>query len=153
MTWKWNRIQRSLYEGSMFGKSPLFFAVWTYVLGHMAPFDAGTGERDMRVELNPTLISYVFGGPPETTPQKVLDVILELCAPDPATRSPDHEGRRLLPVGTQPHLGPVTYIVVNGAKYSELRANDTRREQVREAVRRHRAKKQSKRHVDTEAKS
>jgi hypothetical protein len=54
-----------------------------------------------------------------------------LTAPDPESKSPDHEGRRLLPIPGGWHL-------VNHAKYRSNRDPEKRREQNREAKRRQR---------------
>ena len=116
-----------MYYGSMHGKPPLFFAVWGYILGHMQP--TGTDERVMSVELNPELMSSVFGGREVSPPAEILKVIEELCSPDPRSRTQIHEGRRLLTTDREPGLGPCTYIVVNEAadlgQCSKLEAGET----------------------------
>lgn len=117
----------SMYEGSMIGKGACFFAVWGYVISHMVP-DKTVGTQ---VELNPKLIGFVLGEPEEV----VSNAITEMCDPDPQSRTPDQEGRKLVKVGEY------AYQVVNGAKYRLIRDEETRREQNREAKRRQRARK------------
>jgi len=63
--------------------------------------------------------------------EKALEVFQE---PDPYSRDPDHEGRRIKPVDRG-------YQLLNYCKVRTIRDAERRREQVREAVRRHRARK------------
>lgn len=67
-------------------------------------------------------------------PLGVVTEALELFqSPDPNSRTPDDDGRRLARVDGG-------YVLLNHAKYREAQDKDARREQVREAVRRHREK-------------
>lgn len=117
----------SMYEGSMVGAGAVVFAVMGYVIANAKP-DKTIG---MQVELNPKLLSFILG----ESQQAIEKAIDKLCAPDPNSRSPEKEGRRLIKVGT------FSYEVVNGAKYRAIRDEDARRRQNREAQARYRAKK------------
>jgi hypothetical protein len=116
----------SKYTGSMVGKGFASFALLDYVIANMKP-DATVG---FQVDLNSKILSTVFGEPEES----VVRAIEFLCAPDPESRTPDEEGRRLVKVGT------FSYRVVNGVKYDKIRNEEDRREQNRLAQQRHREK-------------
>ena len=121
-----------MYTGSMFGKSALVYAVWGYVLANQRPDKRAGGL--FFVELNPLLLGPMFA----TTPEAVLSALSTLCAPDPVSRTPDEDGRRLVPVHSIV-CGPAVYRVVNGKKYAELRDEDDRREYLRLAKQKQRA--------------
>lgn len=110
-----NRIYESMFEGSMVGKGALAFATWSYVLARMKP-DRKQGE--FYAELNPALISRIFGG---CTEQEVSDVIAEFTKPDEASRTTVSDGRKLI------KEGQFLYRVVNGVKYNALRSYEQRR--------------------------
>ena len=116
----------SKYTGSMVGKGFASFALLDYVIANMKP-DKTVG---FQVDLNSTILATVFGEPEE----RVIQAIEFLCAPDPKTRTPGDEGRRLVKVGT------FSYRVVNGVKYDKIRNEEDRREQNRLAQQRHRDK-------------
>lgn len=121
----YGKIFESLYEGSMIGGGASLFAVWGYVIAKMKP-DKEVGAQ---VDLNPQLLAFVLG----ETLSEVERVIEVLCSPDPKSRTPDEEGRRLI------QIGQYTYRVVNGAKYMNIRNAEERREYFREAKRKERA--------------
>jgi hypothetical protein len=104
-----NKLHASLYEGSMIGAGAMVFAVWGYVIARM--------DSEYTVELNPKLMAFTLG----ETEESVNRAIAYLCAPDPNSRSQEQGGRRLLPIEA------LNYHVVNGAKYQELREQDSRR--------------------------
>ena len=116
----------SKYTGSMVGKGFASFALLDYVIANMKP-DKTVG---FKVDLNSTILATVFGEPEE----RVVAAIEFLCSPDPKTRTPGDEGRRLVKVGT------FSYRVVNGVKYDKIRNEEDRREQNRLAQQRHRDK-------------
>ena len=64
------------------------------------------------------------------------DALRRLSSPDKHSRTKDHEGRRIEPCDGGWHL-------LNYIKYRNLRDDENRRQQVREAVRRHRQKQQA----------
>lgn len=118
-----------MYEGSMVGAGPVVFAVMGYVIAKQVP-DRTVGSQ---VELNPKLLAYILGA----EQGQVEEAIEKLCAPDPDSRSPEHEGRRLI------KIGQFAYQVVNGQKYRWMMDEEKRRLQNREAKARERARKKS----------
>lgn len=121
----YGRAFESMYTGSMCGAGPEIFAVWGYVIAHCKGGD---------VELNPIILATVIG----MTVDSVKTAISKLCAPDPDSRNPDEEGRRLV------HEGGVLYRVVSHDRYSEIRREEDRRRQNREAQRRFRLSAETK---------
>jgi hypothetical protein len=117
----------SLYEGSMVGAGSHVFAVWNYAITKQV-FDRAAGQ--MVVRLNPALLAAIIGD----TERRMQEAIDFLCAPDPRTSTPGHDGRRLIQLGT------FDYQMVNGAKYQALRSEEDRRTQNRDAQRRFRGK-------------
>jgi hypothetical protein len=97
----YGRHFRSMYTGSMVGMGTDVFAVWGYVIAHV---------RDGVVELNPRLLAGIFG----STREAMVKALSDLCAPDPESRNPDQEGRRLI------HEQAYMYRVVSAEKYLEL---------------------------------
>ena len=65
--------------------------------------------------------------------EKGRAAIVTLSAPDADSGSQEYEGRRIECV-------PGGFLILNYKKYRDLKDAETRREQVREAVKRHRAK-------------
>lgn len=117
----------SMYTGSMVGSGALTFAVMGYVIANMKP-DKDVGAQ---VELNPKIMATIFG----EQEQEVRDTIGVLCAPDAESRSKEEEGRRLVKVGQ------FDYRVVNGAKYTAIRDEESRREYNRTKKQEERKKK------------
>lgn len=64
------------------------------------------------------------------------DALERLASPDPYSRTKDHEGRRIEGIDGG-------WMLLNYAKYREMRDSDDRRRQVREAVQRHREKEKN----------
>ncbi len=104
----------AMYSGSMVGSGAVVFAVWGYVIAHLR-------HSDNSVELNPRIVATILGEPVE----KIEEAIERLCSPDKHSRSPEHEGRRLV------LEAPFLYHVVNAAKYNSLKDEDARREYMR----------------------
>jgi hypothetical protein len=94
-----------MYTGSMVGSGAMTFAVMGYCLAN-ARIDEGS-----ELDLNPPLLAATFGEPIK----KVVSAIEYLQSPDPCSRTPDHEGRRIVHVGP----GPFRYKVVNLQKYRD----------------------------------
>lgn len=111
-----------MYEGSMFGAGPHAFAVMGYIIAK---------TRAARVELNPKLLAAIIGSPES----EIIKAIEYLCAPDPNSRSQDHEGRRLI------REGQFQYFVTGWERYRAMRNEDARREQNRRAQAKHRLKR------------
>jgi hypothetical protein len=120
----------SMYTGSMIGAGFGPYAVMGYVISNQQP-DKTVG---FQVELNPKLLAAIFGEE-ESTVEKAIEF---LCNPDPKSRTPAEEGRRLV------RLGQFAYRVVNGIAYAHLRNEEQRREQNRAAQERWRKKKKPK---------
>lgn len=114
----------------MIGAGPVPFALMPYVISNAKP----DKELGGWIELNPVLLSTIFGASVE----EIEKGIEFLCAPDPKSRTPDEEGRRLV------KLGPFDYRVVNFVKYRGIRDEEDRREQNRLAQERWRAKQAAK---------
>ncbi len=68
----------------------------------------------------------------------VRRAIEQLESPDNRSRSPDYNGARIIKLDGHRDWG---WIIVNYQKYRNIKNEDKRKEQVREAVRRHREKK------------
>ncbi len=114
------KIFGSVFTGSMYGSGPTVFAVWAYVIATARP--PGT------CELNPRLLADCIG----CSVDDVRKAIEYLCAPDPNSRNPEHEGRRLL------HIEAYTYQVVSWQKYRDMRDDESRRAYQREWIARKR---------------
>ena len=120
----------STFKGSMFGAGPDVFAVWAYTIAHVV---------DSRVELNPAFVAAVLG----TTPDRVQAAIDYLCQPDPSSRNPEHEGRRLI------REGQFQYFVVSHELYKRIRNEDERRDYNAQKQRESRARRKDvKPHVN-----
>lgn len=101
-------VYASTFDGSMYGTSPVVFAVWMYVIAH------GFGGE---VALHPRKLADTFG----TTVADVEAAIRLHCAPDADSRSDADDGRRLR------HIGGVRYEVVNHELYKNARALEEKR--------------------------
>lgn len=124
----YGKIFASLFTGSMYGRPPLVFAVWSYAIAHMRP---RRSDGECYVEVNPALLSGVFA----STADEVLAALAELESPDPASRTPEDGGARLVLVGEWRGPGPMQYRVVNGARYRAIRDEEERRAYLTEAKR------------------
>lgn len=116
----------STYTGSMMGSGAMIFAVWGYVIAHLK-LDRKIGAQ---VELNPKLMAVLIG----EAESDIEGAIRFLCAADSKSRSKGKGGRRLV------KIGEYDYQVVNGKKYHDIRNQEDRRIQNREAKRRERSK-------------
>lgn len=108
----------------MCGAGADVFAVWGYIISHTV---------SSTVELNPKLIAFTIG----MTPERVQAAIDYLCAPDPSSRTPDEEGRRLIKEGT------FQYFVVTHEKHRAMRDEESRRENNRTRKRKQREREKS----------
>ncbi len=93
------KVFRTMYTGSMYGAGMHVFAVWGWILAHK--------DENGIVEVNPELVAHQLGG----CATDVSVALQYLCAPDPNSRSKEHEGRRIVQVS---QFG---YQVVNHDKY------------------------------------
>lgn len=119
-----------MYTGSMLGSGALMFAVWPYVISHMMP------NRDrtyFTVELNTELMAILIGEKEED----IIATVEKCCQPDPKSRTPDKDGRRLV------RLGNYLYEVVNGRHYDQVKRAEDLREGNRERQEIYREKKKA----------
>ena len=116
----YGKIFESLYEGSMVGAGPTVFAVWGYCIAK--------ADRGGIVILNPALLAPIIG----TSRVDIERAIEYLESPDPNSKNPEHEGRRLL------HMSGYAYTVVSHAIYRGMNNGEDRREYMREYMRKRR---------------
>lgn len=121
----YGKLFATMFEGSMYGAGPTVFSVMSYVIAH---------TQKARVELNPRLLAATIG----TTQGEIKAAIDWLCRPDPESRNPAHDGRRLIKEGTY------QYFVVSFDHYHAIRNEEERREYNRTKKAEERAKKKSK---------
>jgi hypothetical protein len=116
----YGKIFAACFTGSMVGAGTNVFAVWAYVIANTV---AGF------VELNPTLLAATLG----TTQQDVLDAIAYLCAPDPESQNPEHDGARLVPVNK------FVYEVPSHKHYRAIHSENDRKSYMRQYMKNYRA--------------
>ena len=116
----YGKIFESLYEGSMVGAGPTVFAVWGYCIAK--------ADREGIVILNPALLAPIIG----TSRVDIERAIEYLERPDPNSKNPEHEGRRLL------HMSGYAYTVVSHAIYRGMNNGEDRRKYMREYMRKRR---------------
>ena len=104
----------------MVGAGPTIFAVWGYCIAKAD--DSGI------VILNPALLAPIIG----TSRVDVEQAIEYLTSPDPNSKNPEHEGRRLI------NMSGYAYAVVSHAIYRGIKNNQDRREYMREYMRKRR---------------
>lgn len=75
----------SVFKGSLCGKFP-DLPLWLVILA--------MADRNGEVDAHPSYISSVSGIPVDA----VADCIARFCEPDEHSRTPDHDGRRLIPI-------------------------------------------------------
>ena len=120
----YGKIFASTYTGFMMAAGENVFSVWGYVVAN--------ADAKGYVELNPRHLASLIG----STPERMQAAIEKLCQPDPDSRSPENEGKRLT------RDGQFLYHITNYAKYraifnaEERKAKDrTRKADKREAER------------------
>ncbi len=118
----YGKIFSSMYEGSMVGAGPVVFAVWGYCIAK--------ADVDGTLLLNPALLAPIIG----TSRVDIEGAINYLLKPDPHSKNPEHEGRRLL------HQSGYQYFVVSHEHYRDMKNNEDRREYMREYMRKKREK-------------
>lgn len=116
----YGKIFESLYEGSMVGAGPTIFAVWGYCIAK--------ADSSGIVILNPALLAPIIG----TSRVDIEQAIEYLTSPDPHSKNPEHEGRRLI------NMSGYAYKVVSHAIYRDIKNNQDRREYMREYMRKRR---------------
>lgn len=114
------KVFTSLWQGSMVGK-PDVQLVFVFLLANANAH----GEADYF----PAVIASLTGLPMD----RVQAALTELESPDPYSRTPDDEGRRLIRLDEHRTWG---WRIVNYAKYRKMRDEEGRREQTRRATER-----------------
>jgi hypothetical protein len=109
----------SAFTGSMYGSGEHIFAVWGYVIANAVK---------STIELNPIMLAGVLG----TTKERVEEAITFLCQPDPLSRNPAENGRRLV------REGMFQYRVVSHELYRRVLDEESRREYNRVKQKEHR---------------
>ena len=122
------KLFTSIYQGTLRGNSNGIL-VFTNMLAHC--------DKHGICDIHPRAIAEEVG----LSQEAVRASILELEAPDPESRSPEEEGRRIVRVDEHRAWG---WRVVNFLKYRAIRDEDDRREQNRLAQEAWRLRKQSK---------
>lgn len=117
----WRRLYGDVFEGSMAGRKDALL-LFMYLISRAA--DSGFVRRSS---------VRVVGACTGLTPEEYAAAIAELEAPDPDSRSQANEGRRILREDDG-------WLIVNFEHYQEIQKEEHRRESVRKAVARHRAK-------------
>lgn len=113
------------YTGSMHGAGLAVFGVWGYVIAN---------TREGMIELNAGALAPILG----CTEAEVEGALTYLESPDPRSRNPAHEGRRLVKVG------PYAYEVPSWNIYRNMRDENDRRKYQREYMRTYRADAKAK---------
>jgi hypothetical protein len=118
------KLFASLYQGTLRGRShPIL--VFTNLLAN--------ADQYGHVDKHWAAIAGEVG----LTVDEVKEAIKELEAPDPESRTQDEEGRRIVPMDEHRAWG---WRIVNYGKYRQIRNEDDRREQNRQAQERYRNK-------------
>ncbi len=119
----YGKLFQSLYQGTMRGQADLIL-VFTNLLAFK--------DKAHFVDKTARAISEEVGIPED----RVKEALLQLEAPDPESRSEEHEGRRIIRIDTHRSWG---WKVVNGPKYDDFRKEEDRRMQWAVGQQRHRA--------------
>jgi hypothetical protein len=137
----YGKIFDSMYRGTLYGQWEAIVTFQQLIV---------LCDADGVVDYTPPAISSITSIPLEII-QKGLEV---LAKPDPYSRTPGADGRRIELIDAHRPWG---WVIVNHKKYQNLQDSDTVRAQTRERVRRHRELKRSvtdgngqKRHTDTD---
>lgn len=123
----YGKVFAEMYEGSMVGAGVVVFALWPYCIAR--------SNTSGQVLLNPKLIAPIFGTD-ETEIRKALTFLL---SPDPDSKNPAKNGRRL------EHVGGHMYQIVSYEIYRAIKNEYERREYMREYMRDYRGKGDGKR--------
>lgn len=121
------KLFTSIYQGTLRGNSRGLL-VFTNLLAH--------ADAAGHVDVHPRAIAEEVG----LTVAEVRAALDELEAPDPESRSPEEDGRRLIRLDEHRAWG---WRIVNYVKYRSIRSEEDRRAQNREAQKRWRDKQAS----------
>jgi len=117
------KVFEQMYTGSMVGAGTNVYSLWPYMIACC--------DSDGDVDVHPVAVAAILG----TTPDDVKAALEYLLAKDEHSRSEEHDGARVVKVLEN------RYHLVNYDKYRKIKDQDERREQLRQAQRRFRAKK------------
>lgn len=120
----YGKFFESAFTGSMMGAGEHVFALWGWVIAH---------TRNSHVEINPKYVALMVG----STEERMRSALAFLCAPDSASRNPDHEGRRLV------NEGGNLYFVPSAEHYRKMASEEDRRAYFTEAKRKQRERTQA----------
>lgn len=118
------KLDQGILLSSIWSESPEVRVVWITLLA--------LADQHGMVAASATGIAKMAGLPLET----VCPALDMFQAPDPHSRTPDDDGRRIARVDGG-------YVLLNYEKYRDAKDIEARREQVREAVAKHREKKRA----------
>ena len=121
------KLFSSIYQGTLRGNTN-GLVVFTNMLAH--------ADSAGWVDIHPRAIAEETG----LSIEKVKEAILELSSPDPESRSPEEEGRRIVLIDAHRDWG---WRIVNHGKYRAIKSEEDRREQNRIAQKRFREKHNS----------
>jgi len=125
----YSKLYKTIFDGSLYGQ----FEGLTVFMAMLA-----LADRHGEVDVAPAKIAGCLGCDLEF----VLKGISYLEAPDPQSRTPAEEGRRILPLlNDENDSRPFGWKIVNYDKYRAIRNEDERREYKRNWDRKHRTKK------------
>jgi hypothetical protein len=123
----YGKVFASLYQGTLRGKAHPILVFNNLI---------ATANRHGEVDRHWRAIAEDVG----LTTEEVRDAIDFLSSPDPESRSPDCDGARLTLIAPPRAWG---WVIVNYAKYRDIRDEETRRDSNRAAAEKYRAKKSS----------
>lgn len=124
-----------MYDGTLATKGPWQALVTMQQMIVLA-------DQDGFVDMTPEAISRRTSIPLEI----ITEGIAALLEPDPRSRTPDEDGRRIVPIEGHRDWG---WKLVNHAKYQQIRKAEERREYLRVAQAKHRAKTKNQGAVNT----
>lgn len=124
----YGKFFESAFTGSMMGAGADAFALLGYIIAN---------TKKSHVELNPRFLSAVIGMPEEN----VMRAIEFLSTPDPKSRNPEHEGRRIV------HEAGFQYLVPSWRHYHDILNEDDRRDYNRQKQRECRERKRQHKFV------
>lgn len=113
-----------------------------YELRHFFEDMLKLSDADGVLDMTPEAIHRRINLPLE----KVVEFLGLLQEPDPKSRSPEHEGKRLIPLDSHREWG---WIIVNYQHYRAIRDEEARRSYNRDAKRKERARKKELKPVIT----
>ena len=116
------KVYKSMWEGTLAGTGEVW-AVFVFLLAHC--------DREGFVDIHPGVVSALTG----FEEIRVREALRALEAPDAQSRTAEDGGARIVRLDGHRDWG---WQIVNYVKYRTLVDADTRRAQVREAVKRHR---------------